>query len=39
MVLGEAVIVSSYVFLPSLLIFIPKMQEYKAGGAGSDEFG
>lgn len=33
--------VSSYVLLPSLLIFIPKMlrQEYKAGSAGSDDFG
>lgn len=33
--------VSSYVFLPSLLIFIPKMlrQEYKAGCAGSDDLG
>lgn len=32
--------VSSYV-LPSLLIFIPEMprQEYKAGSAGSDDFG
>lgn len=33
--------VSSYVLLPSLLIFIPKMlaQEYKAGSAGSDHSG
>lgn len=32
---------SSYVSLPSLLILISKMlrQEYKAGGAGSDDLG
>lgn len=33
--------VSSYVLLPSLLIFIPELlrEEYKAGSAGSDDFG
>lgn len=33
--------VSSYLLLPSLLIFTPKMfrQEYKADSAGSDDFG
>lgn len=33
--------VSSYILLPSPLIFTPKMfrQEYKAGSTGSDDFG